>query len=250
MTVDLEQIRARYAEAARGVNDVTGCCGPMDDGTGGASDEVFGGALYPAAALEELPVTLAGISLGCGVPTEVAALHPGEVVLDLGSGGGLDVLLSAQRVGPEGHAYGLDMTEEMLELARRHQAEAGIDNATFLHGRMEDIPLQDGTVDVVISNCVVNLSLDKAAVFDQLARVVRAGGRLAISDVVADDHLSPAERAARGSYVGCIAGALSEEELTRGLTGVGFVGVSVERTHQVTDGMHAGVIRAVRSETP
>jgi ubiquinone/menaquinone biosynthesis C-methylase UbiE len=246
MTVDLEQIRSRYADAARGVDG--GCCGPMEDcSSGGATDEVFGGALYPSSTLGELPVSLAGSSLGCGVPTEVAALHPGEVVLDLGSGAGLDVLLSAQRVGPDGHAYGLDMTEEMLELARRHQAEAGIDNATFLHARMEDIPLPDDAIDVVISNCVVNLSLDKAAVFAELARVVRPGGRLAISDVVADDRLTSVERAERGSFVGCIAGALSEAEVVSGLSEVGFTEVSVERTHQVTDGMHAAIIRAVRS---
>jgi arsenite methyltransferase len=249
MTVDLDGIRDHYAAAARatrpgGCCDSDGCCAPA---VTAADAGVFGGTLYPAEMLEELPAGLATASLGCGVPTEVAALHPGEVVLDLGSGAGLDVLVSARRVGPTGHAYGLDMTEEMLALARRNQADARVDNATFLHGRIEAVPLPDDSVDVVLSNCVVNLSLDKPAVFRELARVVRPGGRLAISDVLADDQLTPDERVARGSHVGCIAGALSEAEVVAGLQAVGFVEVVVERTHEVTDGMDAAVVRAVRA---
>jgi SAM-dependent methyltransferase len=251
MTVDLDDIRARYADAARAIADAGGCCAAdaccQPTAVTDVDDAVFGGTLYPTAMLTELPEGLADASLGCGVPTEVAALHPGEVVLDLGSGAGLDVLVSARRVGPTGHAYGLDMTEEMLAVARGNQAAAGIDNATFLHGRIESVPLPDDAVDVVLSNCVVNLSLDKPAVFRELARVVRPGGRLAISDVLAEDHLTPAQRADRGSHVGCIAGALSEAEVVGGLEAVGFVAVTVERTHAVTDGMHAAVIRALRA---
>jgi len=251
MPLDLEDIRARYAAAALAAEGAGGCCGadscgPPDTTSTGA-EVVFGGGLYPMPLLEELPAGVQGASLGCGIPTEVAALRAGEVVLDLGSGAGLDVLLSARRVGPDGHAFGLDVTEEMLALARRNQAEAGLDNVTFLLGRMEEVPLPDDAIDVVISNCVVNLSLDKPAVFRELARVVRPGGRLAISDVLAEDRLTPAERAERGSHVGCIAGALSEAEVVAGLEAVGFERVTVERTHQVADGMHAAVLRAVRA---
>ncbi|MFU8839406.1 MAG: methyltransferase domain-containing protein [Nitriliruptoraceae bacterium] len=251
MPVELDEIRARYAAAALSAAGASAdgggerCCG--SEATSPGAEDVFGGALYPMPVLGELPAGVAGASLGCGVPTEVAALRAGEVVLDLGSGAGLDVLLSARRVGPDGHAYGLDVTAEMLAVARRNQAEAGVGNVTFLLGRMEDVPLPDDAVDVVISNCVVNLSLDKPAVFRELARVVRPGGRLAISDVLAEDHLTPAERAERGSHVGCIAGALSEAEVVAGLEAVGFAGVTVERTHRVADGMHAAVLRAVRA---
>jgi ubiquinone/menaquinone biosynthesis C-methylase UbiE len=167
-------------------------------------------------------------------------------VLDLGSGGGVDVILSAGRVGPQGRAYGLDMTEEMLELARRNAAVAGVDNVEFLRGHIEQVPLPDGSVDVVISNCVVNLSVDKPAVFAEMARVLRPGGRIGISDVVAEDRLAPAERAERGGFVGCIAGALSVSEYRDGLTAAGFADVQVVFTHEVADGLHGAIIRAHR----
>ena len=176
----------------------------------------------------------------------MAELHEGETVLDLGSGGGIDVLLSARRVGPRGKAYGLDMTEEMLALARRNATEAGASNVDFLKGRIETIPLPAGTVDVVISNCVVNLSTDKPAVFTETFRVLKPGGRIGITDVVAEDRLSPADRAERGSYVGCVAGALSKREYEAGLAAAGFRQVSVTFTHQVGDGLHSAVIKATK----
>ena len=243
-----DQVRQRYAAAARGA---TACCGDGPETSVLPAEELdrFGAGRYQAG-LDDLPIGAVQASLGCGDPIAVAALHPGEVVLDLGSGAGLDVLLSARRVGPDGHAYGLDMTEEMLALARANAAEAGVDNATFLHGLIEAIPLPDAAVDVVVSNCVINLSTHPTVVFDELARVVRPGGRLAISDVVAEDHLTPAERAERGSFVGCIAGAIGEQEYRTGLAAVGFVDVEVERTHGVADGIHAAVIRGVRAAHP
>ena len=187
-------------------------------------------------------------SLGCGNPTAVADLHEGEVVLDLGSGGGIDVILSAKRVGPTGLAYGLDMTDEMLALARRNTQEAGIKNAIFLKGLIEQIPLPADSVDVVISNCVINLSTDKAAVLAEIARVLRPGGRVGVSDVVAEDHLTAEQRGERGSYVGCIAGALSRSEYITGLEAAGFQEVSVEFTHEVGDGMHGAIVKAVKTD--
>ena len=166
------------------------------------------------------------------------------MVLDLGSGGGIDVILSAKRVGPSGTAYGVDMTDEMLNLARRNALEAGVSNVRFLKGVIEDVPLPDGSVDVVISNCVVNLSTDKAAVLTEMARVLRPGGRIGISDVVSEDRLAPEERAERGSYVGCIAGALSSGEYVAGLEAAGFEDVRVEFTHRVADGMHGAIVKA------
>jgi arsenite methyltransferase len=239
MTTDLrEQVRQRYAEAASG-----GGCGCGDCCTDGS----FGEALYGAAERDELPGAAVLASLGCGNPTAVADLHEGETVLDLGSGGGIDVILSAKRVGPTGLAYGLDMTEEMLALARRNAADAGVRNAIFLKGLIEEIPLPAGSVDVVISNCVVNLSTDKPAVLAEIARVLRPGGRIGISDVVAEDRLAPAEREERGSYVGCIAGALSKGEYETGLAAAGFERVSVEFTHEVADGMHGAIVKAVKT---
>jgi arsenite methyltransferase len=188
-------------------------------------------------------------SLGCGNPTAVADLHEGETVLDLGSGGGIDVLLSARRVGPTGTVYGLDMTDEMLDLARRNAAAAGATTVEFLRGRIEAIPLPAASVDVVISNCVVNLSTDKPAVLAEIARVLRPGGRIGISDVVADDHLTPADRAGRGSHVGCIAGALTFSEYSAGLAAAGLTDITVTPTHQVADGMHGAIVRA-RKPTP
>jgi ubiquinone/menaquinone biosynthesis C-methylase UbiE len=180
----------------------------------------------------------------------VADLHEGETVLDLGSGGGIDVILSARRVGPTGTAYGVDMTDEMLALAVQNAREAGVANVHFLKGVIEDIPLPADSVDVVISNCVINLSTDKAAVLTEIARVLKPGGRIGISDVVAEDHLTSAERAERGSYVGCIAGALSKGEYEAGLEAAGFEQVSVEFTHEVADGMHGAIVKAVLTSHP
>jgi arsenite methyltransferase len=234
-----EEVRQKYAEAAE-----SGCgCG---EGSCCSDGGEFGSTLYDISQRAELPDAAVLASLGCGNPTAVADLRAGEIVLDLGSGGGIDVILSARRVGPTGHAYGLDMTDEMLELARRNAAEAEIGNVTFLKGLIEEIPLPDATVDVVISNCVINLSTDKPAVLREIGRVLRAGGRIGISDVVAEDRLEPTERAERGSYVGCIAGALSTSEYTEGLRAAGFGDVSVEFTHQVADGMHGAIVKAVK----
>src|SRR5438034_4202390 len=203
--------------------------------------------LYDAGQRGELPDAAKLASLGCGNPTAVAELRAGETVLDLGSGGGIDVILSAKRVGTTGRAFGLDMTDEMLALARRNAEEAGITNAIFLKGVIEDVPLPADSVDVVISNCVVNLSTDKAAVLTEIARVLKPGGRIGISDVVAEDRLAPAERAARGSYVGCIAGALSKGEYEEGLRAAGFDDVDVTFTHEVADGMHSAIVKAVKT---
>jgi arsenite methyltransferase len=244
-----EQVRQRYAESARAVEQGTssGCCSEECCNGNSVAGADFGSELYSAEERGELPETAVLASLGCGNPTAVADLREGEVVLDLGSGGGIDVILSAKRVGPTGRAYGLDMTEEMLALARRTAAEAGISNAIFLKGEIERVPLPAASVDVVISNCVINLSVDKPAVLAEMGRVVKPGGRIGISDVVAEDRLSPAERAERGSYVGCIAGALSKGEYERGLLAAGFEDVSVEFTHEVADGMHGAIVKAVRS---
>jgi ubiquinone/menaquinone biosynthesis C-methylase UbiE len=231
-----ERVRERYARAA---TDPSSCCAP------GTEDD-FGGALYDGAERDVLPDGAVSASLGCGNPTAVAELREGETVLDLGSGGGIDVLLSARRVGPTGRAFGLDMTDEMLELARRNAAEAGATNVEFVKGRIEEIPLADATVDVVISNCVVNLSPDKPAVLRETFRVLRPGGRIGISDVVAEDRLSAAERAERGSWVGCVAGALSEGEYRRLLDDAGFRDVDIAFTHEVAEGMHGAIVRATR----
>ena len=246
-----EQVRERYAQAALsvdrggcGCDDDGGCCGNAGcDGEEGA----FGETLYSIQQRAELPDAATLASLGCGNPTAVAELREGEVVLDLGSGGGIDVILSAKRVGPTGTAYGVDMTDEMLDLARRNASEAGVSNVHFLKGVIEDVPLPNGSVDVVISNCVVNLSTDKAAVLTEMARVLRPGGRIGISDVVAEDRLAPDDRAERGSYVGCIAGALSKGEYVAGLRAAGFEDVRVEFTHRVADGMHGAIVKAVKA---
>jgi arsenite methyltransferase len=222
-----EQVRAKYAKAAE-----EGCCGSEC-------------GIDPASYDAETPEGI--LSLGCGNPVAVADLHEGETVLDLGSGGGLDVILSAQRVGPTGTVYGLDMTDEMLALAQTNAEQAGARNVHFLKGHIEAIPLPANSVDVVISNCVINLSTDKPAVFRELARVLKPGGRLGVSDVVAENHLLPSERMERGSYVGCIAGALSKREYEHGLADVGFDDVTVEFTYEAADGMHSAIVRAVKS---
>jgi arsenite methyltransferase len=245
-----EEVRRRYAAAAVaaeqggcGCNDDGGCCGNVSCDGEVAS---FGETLYSIAERGELPDTALLASLGCGNPTAVAELSEGETVLDLGSGGGIDVILSAKRVGPTGRAFGLDMTDEMLALAQSNAEKAGIGNAIFLKGVMEDVPLPAASVDVVISNCVINLSTDKPAVLQELARVLKPGGRIGITDVVAENHLSPEARAERGSYVGCIAGALSKFEYEEGLRESGFEDVSVTFTHPVADGMHSAIVKGVR----
>jgi len=247
MSVDLrEKVRERYAEAALGVDNGTGCgCG---DGAccGDETASTFGNSLYDADERAGVPDEALTASLGCGNPLAVADLHPGETVLDLGSGGGIDVLLSARRVGPAGTVYGLDMTDEMLALARRNAEKARATNVHFLKGLIEDIPLPAASVDVVVSNCVVNLSTDKPAVLGEIARVLRPGGRVGIADVVAEDRLSVQDRAERGSYVGCVAGALSETEYRSGLEQVGLVDVEVQFTHRVADGMHSAIVRATK----
>jgi arsenite methyltransferase len=241
-----EEVRRRYAESARAVEAGGGasCCDSSCCGGEQTVDAKFGDALYDAEQRGELPQAAVLASLGCGNPTAVAELREGETVLDLGSGGGIDVILSAKRVGPTGRAYGVDMTEEMLALARRNADEAGISNAIFLRGVIEDVPLPADSVDVVISNCVINLSTDKPAVFAELARVVRPGGRVGVTDVVAEDRLTPEERTERGSWVGCIAGALSQGEYEAALEAAGFEDVSVRFTHAVADGMHSAIVKA------
>ena len=245
-----ETIRGRYAEAARSAATGEGCSGPdccAENGCcGDAGPEAFGANLYEALERDALPDAALLASLGCGNPVAVAELRAGETVLDLGSGGGIDVLLSARRVGPTGFAYGLDMTDEMLELARRNAAEAGAENVEFLKGEIEAVPLPEASVDVVISNCVINLSTDKPAVLREMARVLRPGGRIGITDVVAEDRLSVDERAKRGRSVACIAGALSKSEYEQGLAAAGFTDVAVRFTHGVADGMHSAIVQAER----
>jgi SAM-dependent methyltransferase len=245
-----EEVKARYAAAARDASAGCGCSGEAcceEHGCcGDAGPGAFGAALYEPDLKGELPEKAVLASLGCGNPTAVAELRPGEVVLDLGSGGGIDVLLSAKRVGPTGLAYGVDMTEEMLELARRNAAEAGVANARFLKGEIENVPLPDASVDVVISNCVINLSTDKPRVLQEMHRVLRPGGRVGVTDVVAENRLSPDERAERGSFVGCIAGALSQAEYEEGLREAGFDDVVVRFSHRVADGMHSAIVQAVK----
>jgi SAM-dependent methyltransferase len=251
-----DEVRRRYAESAFRVSgESDGCgCGSgacCDDSAADARGSAkFGEALYDAEQRGELPEAATLASLGCGNPTAVADLRQGETVLDLGSGGGIDVILSAKRVGPTGTAYGVDMTDEMLALARRNAAEAGVSNVHFLKGVIEEIPLPAESVDVVISNCVINLSVDKPAVLTEIARVLKPGGRVGVSDVVAEDRLTREERSERGSYVGCIAGALSQGEYVAGLEAAGFEHVSVEFTHQVADGMHGAIVKAIKTSEP
>jgi len=261
-----EEVRSKYAAAARAVleprpgvtaqsvelSGTGSCCGSSAAdsccGAGSASDAVggFSDNLYREGETDGLPEEAVLASLGCGNPIAVADLHEGEHVLDLGSGGGIDVLLSARRVGPSGFAYGVDMTDEMLTLARANAASAGAGNVEFRKGEIENLPLPDASVDVVISNCVINLSTDKPAVLTEMFRVLVPGGRIGITDVVAEDQMSPTERAAAGSYVGCIAGALSRAEYLDGLAAAGFTGTSVTFTNEAAPGMHSAIIRAVK----
>jgi SAM-dependent methyltransferase len=235
--------------AARSATHAAGCCG--DDAGCGCGDSCCDGTsaamgiqLYDAAERQGLPDAAVLASLGCGNPIAVAELHDGETVLDLGSGGGIDVLLSARRVGPTGHAIGVDMTDEMLALARQNAAEAGATNVEFRKGTIERLPVDDASVDVVISNCVINLASDKRAVFGEIARVLKPGGRVGVTDIVADALLSAEQRAERGSYVGCIAGALSFREFRAGLQSVGLADIELVPTRQVAEGMHSAIIRA------
>ena len=276
-----QHVRDRYAEAALAASTATtkqeaaqgsvalsGCCGPSVSTTETAIDGsalaashtngcctdgccsdisgTYGLELYDAATREGLPDAAVLASLGCGNPVAVAELREGETVLDLGSGGGIDVLLSARRVGPTGRAIGVDMTDEMLALARRNAADAGAANVEFRKGTIEALPLADSTVDVVISNCVINLASDKGAVFAEIARVLKPGGRMGVSDVVADDVLTADQRAERGSYVGCIAGALSFREFRAGLRAAGLTDIEVVPTHQIVEGMHSAIVRATK----
>jgi SAM-dependent methyltransferase len=276
-----EIVRRRYAEAAtrsaagdhEGAHVVeTSCCGPAPEATTdllapavqssccgptppslteplSLTDKqgrvVFGSELYGAEA-QGAPENAVAASLGCGVPTAVADLHPGEVVLDLGSGAGADVLISARRVAPAGRAIGLDMTDEMLELAQRNAAVAGVDNVEFLKGYLEDIPLPDSSVDVVISNCVINLAADKNVVLAEAARVLRPGGRLAFSDIIADEDMDEMTKADMAEWTGCIAGALTDAEFTRALTTAGFTDIEIRPTHRVHTHAQAAIIRASR----
>jgi arsenite methyltransferase len=226
---------ARAAQAGQAVTD----CDPAEFAAGR-----FGPAGYPDTG--GLPEGAVRASLGCGNPVAVADLRPGETVLDLGCGGGIDVLLSARRVGPAGKAYGLDMTGEMLDLARAHAREAGAENAEFLLGQIEAIPLPDNSVDVIISNCVINLSTDRPAVFAESFRVLRPGGRLGVTDILAEDHLAAAQQLDRGGQAGCIAGAPSFTEYRHGLAAAGFTAITITPTHPVADGVHSAVIRAAR----
>jgi arsenite methyltransferase len=264
-----EEVRSKYAAAARAVLEprpgvtaqsvelsATGsCCGSSAAGsccgTGSAAEAVggFGENLYREGETDGLPEEAVLASLGCGNPIAVAELHEGERVLDLGSGGGIDVLLSARRVGPSGFAYGVDMTDDMLTLARANAVKAGAANVEFRKGEIEDLPLPDQAVDVVISNCVINLSTDKPAVLAEMFRVLVPGGRIGITDVVAEDHMSAADRMAAGSHVGCIAGALSRAEYIDGLAAAGFLDPSVSFTNEAAPGMHSAIIRAVKPAT-
>ena len=243
LNVTRDEVRDAYARAASTVRlnlqvvDTSGsCC---------SDNSHFGATLYKDLE-DKLPDAALLASLGCGNPTAVAEMSPGETVLDLGAGGGIDVLLSAKRVGPTGKVYGLDMTEEMLALAEKNRKEAGAENVEFLRGYIEEVPLPDSTIDVIISNCVINLSTDKPAVFAEMSRVLKPGGRIGITDVVANNDVTPQQRVERGSFVGCIAGALSFEEYEKELANAGFVDVSVEASHQVMTGMWSAIVKATK----
>ncbi|MFE6858544.1 arsenite methyltransferase [Nocardia sp. NPDC057668] len=242
-----ETVRERYAAAAVAVSGggtAEDCCGSSSAGGVIELDENFGAGLYGSADRDALPIQAVAASLGCGNPSAVAELRAGETVLDLGSGGGIDALLSARRVGATGKVFGLDMTDEMLDLARANAVRAGVGNVEFVKGTIEDIPLPGNSIDVVISNCVINLSIDKPAVFAEIARVLVPGGRIGIADVVADDELTVAQRGERGDYVGCVAGALSFGEYRTLLRAAGFEQIEIEPTHTVADGMSSAIIRA------
>jgi SAM-dependent methyltransferase len=250
-----ERVRERYAAAATAAaaNTASGCCGGGAEAFAGCGPdmaltdehgtEVYGATLY-AGEDEGAPAAAVDASLGCGVPTAVADLHEGETVLDLGSGGGADVFLSARRVGPTGKAIGLDMTDEMLELARTHATQAGVENVEFVKGYIEDIPLDDESVDVVISNCVINLSADKGQVLREAARVLRPGGRLAVSDVLADEDMDATTRSDMQQWTGCVAGALTRGQFEAVLADAGLVDLEIRETHRVHEHAYSAIIRA------
>jgi arsenite methyltransferase len=243
-------IRDKYAAAATVATgedgSAAGCCSAEGAIVTEEQREYFGSSLYEPGGRDELPESAVLASLGCGNPIAIAELHEGETVLDLGSGGGIDVLLSARRVGPTGLAYGLDMTDEMLDLARRNQAEAGVTNVQWLRGHIEDIPLPRDSADVIISNCVINLSGDKPQVLREAARVLKPGGRFAVSDVVADDDMDDATRADMQAYTGCIAGALTRGEFTEALQGAGLTDISITETHRVHPAAISAIVRATK----
>jgi arsenite methyltransferase len=238
-----EVVRAKYAAAARQAAEAetSSCCAQFDPAQTG--EQIFGGTLYGDEGAD-VPAAAVNASLGCGVPTAVADLNEGETVLDLGSGAGADVLISARRVGPVGKAIGLDMTDEMLDLARRNAAEAGVGNVAWVKGYIEDIPLPDDSVDVVISNCVINLAADKRKVLAEVGRVLRPGGRFAVSDVIADPDMDEATRADVAAFTGCIAGALTEREFHDALTAAGLVDIEMQHTHRVHEHAGSAIVRA------
>jgi arsenite methyltransferase len=256
MTDIRASVRERYAAAAKaaathesscGCGTTTAessCCGTEVALTDESGTQVFGGALYTEAEVGGAPGPAVQASLGCGVPTAVADLHEGETVLDLGSGAGADVLISARRVGPGGKAIGLDMTDEMLELARANAREAGVANVEFVKGYIEELPLPDESVDVIISNCVINLSADKERVIGEAARVLRPGGRFAVSDVIADEEMDEETRRDMAAWTGCIAGALTRREFHQTLTAAGLGDVEVHETHRVHEHAASAIIRA------
>jgi arsenite methyltransferase len=240
-----EVVRAKYAEAARAAGrSEKASCGGSEEASCGCGPGGFGSELYEEADAQGATESAVAASLGCGVPTAVADLHEGETVLDLGSGAGADVLISARRVGASGRAIGLDMTDEMLELARANAAQAGVTNVEFVKGYLEDVPLQDGSVDVVISNCVINLAGDKRKALAEAARVLRPGGRLAVSDVIADPDMDEVTRADMAAYTGCIAGALTEDEFRAALSAAGLIDVEIRETHRVYDKAGSAIVRS------
>jgi arsenite methyltransferase len=252
-----ESVRERYAAAAKGAADPRDascgcggagphaeCCGSEVALTDRAGNQVFGASLYDEGDAEGATDAAVEASLGCGVPTAVADLHEGETVLDLGSGAGADVLISARRVGPTGKAIGLDMTDEMLELARSNAREASLENVEFLKGYLEEMPLGDESVDVVISNCVINLAADKQKVIREAARVLRPGGRFAVSDVIADEDMDEETRTDRQQWTGCVAGALTAREFADALGAAGFEEVAIRETHRVHEHAVSAIVGA------
>ena len=245
-----EKVRERYAAAAtEAANAEAGCCGGSCACSPADETGVFGVTLYDKATRADIPEAAVNASLGCGVPTAVADLHEGETVLDLGSGAGADVLISARRVGPTGKVIGLDMTDEMLELARQNAREAGLGNVEFVKGYIENMPLADASVDVVISNCVINLSGDKGRVIGEAARVLRPGGRFAVTDVIADEDMDEATRVDMTAWTGCIAGALTRTEFAAALEEAGFQDIEVTETHRVHEHAGSAIIRAHKPES-
>ena len=252
VTAIREVVRERYAALAKSADGSACCedgCG-CGDGCEAADDAgVFGVTLYDSATRDGLPASALHASLGCGVPTAVADLHEGQTVLDLGSGGGADVLISAKRVGPTGKAIGLDMTDEMLDLGRRNATAAGAANVEFMKGYIEEVPLPDASVDVIISNCVINLSGDKSRVIHEAARVLRPGGLFAVSDVIADENVDDATASDMAAWTACIDGALTRAELASLLAAAGFREIEIRETHRVHERAGSAIIRARKPST-